>query len=196
MEAIIVIIGIIIAIVNATNKGKQVKKNAPGQAAKQSQPVTPPFQSPHRAQYEQMQTPVAPAAPQQPAAQPSAQPAGPGDFWKQVTELLDEEKEKKKALKPVKGHGQVTAMPEGRSRECEHGSVGGSIAFDTHQEGTNAAVRKQRAGGTARNAQAAEHSLYRPAMNAQEMRRAVVMAEILKRPQERMAEQARRWSVR
>lgn len=192
MEAIIVIIGIIIAIVNATNKGKQVKKNAPGQAAKQSQPVTPPFQSPHRARYEQMQTPVAPAAPQQPAAQP----AGPGDFWKQVTELLDEEKEKKKALKPVKGHGQVTAMPEGRSRECEHGSVGGSIAFDTHQEGTNAAVRKQRAGGTARNAQAAEHSLYRPAMNAQEMRRAVVMAEILKRPQERMAEQARRWSVR
>jgi len=38
--------------------------------------------------------------------------------------------------------------------------------------------------------------MYRPAMNAQEMRRAVVMAEILKRPQERMTEQARRWSVR
>lgn len=184
MEGLIVIIGLIIAIVNAVNKGKTVKKNAPGQAARPQQAQSP--------RSEQMNRPVAPAAPVKPTvapAQPTVTPAGM-DFWKQISGMLDEVEEEKTA---VKGHEQVTAMPEGNSRECEHGSVGGSMAYTSHQEGKDA-VQKKRVPDMQRRQTETPSSLYRPAMTAQEMRQAVVMAEILKRPQERMAEQARRWS--
>ena len=184
MEGLIVIIGLIVAIVNAVNKGKTVKKNAPGQAARPQQPVRPISQSPNR--------PVAPAAPAKPTvapAQPTITPAGM-DFWKQISDMLDDAEEEKPA---VKGHEQVTDMPEGDSRECEHGSVGGSMAYTSLQEGREAA-QKKRAPDMQRRQTETASALYRPAMTAQEMRQAVVMAEILKRPQERMAEQARRWS--
>lgn len=191
MEGIIVVVGIIIAIVNAINKGKTVKKNAPGQATRPQQPVQPPFQSAHRARYEQMKTPVEPA---RPTVQPTVTPAAPSDdFWKQITALMEPEEET-----AVKGHEQVTAMPEGDSRECDHGSVGGSMAYSKHQGGSAVAAQKREAFSSKQYAQTQQtaDTLYRPARSAQEMRQAVVMAEILKRPQERMAEQARRWSAR
>ena len=86
-------------------------------------------------------------------------------------------------------------MNEGDSRECEHGSVGGSMAYGSHEGGRP--VSQIKPGRTIYDRKdEGVAAMYRPAMNAQEMRRAVVMAEILKRPQERMADQARRWNVR
>lgn len=189
MESLIVIIGIIAAIVNAVNKGKKVKKNAPGQAARPQQPVQPPFQPVQRTRHGQMNRPdTVPAGNAKPTVVPAQPTAAPGntDFWQQIAGLLDEEE----APAADKGHEQVTIMPEGDSRECEHGGVGGSMAYDSHQEGKVSSEKKRREPAP----QPETDTLYRPAMNAQEMRRAVVMAEILKRPQERMAEQARRWS--
>ena len=73
-----------------------------------------------------------------------------------------------------KGFGQ------GESRECEHGVVGGSIAGDAHEGEEKHAVK--RAPDTH---PVDEEPLLRPRMNARELRRAVVMSEILKRPCER-----------
>ena len=164
MEGIIAIIIIVISLITSANKAKQVKQNAPGQsAAPQNAPTQPvyPQSAPNR-------------------------PVQTGGFAKQVAPNRPV---------PIKtnlpaGHRAVGNMDEGISRECEHGSLGGSMAYESHEGGS----RVQRA-QTAYDRQN-ETSLYRPAMTAQEMRKAVVMAEILKRPQERMAEQARRWSAR
>jgi hypothetical protein len=97
-----------------------------------------------------------------------------------------------KAPKPVQkhsAHAAVGSLAEGTSRECDYGSLGGSMAY-SHADGEGAAKRP------AAITEQPMQEEYRPAMTAEEMRRAVVMAEILKTPQERMAEQARRWNLR
>lgn len=187
MDGIIAIIVIIAAISKVLNAGKAVKKNAPGQTKQQTVSAERPVQTvtpPKPASMQPIQPTVRPA---EPVSVPSA-----GTFWQQLTEALREEQkpaEKKQAEAMPSGHEAAGRMPEGDSRECEHGSIGGSMAYEAHQEGRE---RKQKSLDTAPE----QESMYRPAMNAAEMRRAVVMAEILKRPGERMAEQARRWSVR
>jgi len=129
------------------------------------------------------------------APQNVPQPVLQGDFWKQ------------QAAQRVPAQGQQMQMnlPEGNSRECKHGSVGGSMPIKSHSEGTNEPrirVQASLSGGTKEGSihvqapPAGQMEPVRPVMSAEEMRRAVVMAEILKRPQERMAEQSRRWSVR
>ena len=182
---IVVVIGLAAKFAGQT---KKVKQNAPGKAAA---PVRPAAPAAERMRSSQSIRPV----PAQPTVKPTIHPAGSAgvpDFWKQIGEELKEEQasEKSAAAQPAKGHEAAGKMAEGDSRECEHGSVGGSMAYEGHQEGREEKpVMPPRPAATAAPA-------YRPAMTAQEMRRAVVMAEVLKRPQERMAEQARRWSVR
>ncbi len=194
MEGIIAIIIIIAALARLNTNAKKVRQNAPGQSRppQSAEPTRPLTQSTR---------PV-----MQPTVQPTVKPIQPtGSFWGQMMDALEEaENEVKRmpqtasvkpaaAKKPAttyhKGHAAVGSLPEGTSRECDYGSLGGSMAY-THTDGAPAAQRKP----VEKDAQAEE--IYRPAMTAEEMRRAVVMAEILKRPQERMAEQARRWNLR
>ena len=163
MEGIIAIIIIVISLITSANKAKQVKQNAPGQsAAPQNAPTQPmyPQSAPNR-------------------------PVQTGGFAKQVAPNRPVQT---KTNLPA-GHRAVGNMDEGISRECEHGSLGGSMAYAGHTEG---AERSK----TANPAMPAFEPMQRPVMSAEEMRRAVIMAEILKRPQERMAEQSRRWNAR
>lgn len=185
-EVIIAIAVIAASLIKGMKQSKKVKQNAPGKAAAPVRPSEPvkPVTSARPAVNER---PV----PAVPTVKPTVQPTGGNiqlpEFWQQVSRALKEE------LAPEKndpGHEAVGKMAEGDSRECGHGSIGGSMAYEGHQEG------RERKEIKPRPAAAPEASVYRPAMNAQEMRRAVVMAEILKRPQDRMAEQARRWSAR
>lgn len=66
---------------------------------------------------------------------------------------------------------------EGESRQCEHGLAVGSIQEDAHE---GEAVAPQPLSSPAPSMPAP-----RPRLNARELRRAVVTAEILKRPCER-----------
>ncbi|MBQ2955842.1 MAG: hypothetical protein IJE08_05195 [Clostridia bacterium] len=187
MEGLIVIIGIIISIVNVINKSKKVRNNAPGRASAPQRPATSGTAVP--AKRAEPPRPAAPVVKPTVSAPAETQPTA---FWEGIGDIL---KDELGAERLQKGHEAPGRMSEGDSRECEHGSIGGSMAYGGHQEG-----REKRTQQPAKNAydRQNEHpsALYRPAMNAQEMRRAVVMAEILKRPQERMNEQARRWAAR
>ena len=163
MEGIIAIIIIVLSLISSSNKAKKIKQNAPGQsAAPQNAPTQPvyPQSAPNR-------------------------PVQTGGFAKQVAPNRPVQT---KTEVPA-GHRAVGNMDEGISRECEHGSLGGSMAYAGHTEG---AERSK----TANPAMPAFEPMQRPVMSAEEMRRAVIMAEILKRPQERMAEQSRRWNAR
>ncbi len=186
-EGIIALIVIFASLAKFLGQTKKVKQNAPGKAAAPMRPAAPAAP---------VTRPAEPArpAPAAPTVRPTVQPTGESvqlpEFWQQVSKALKEE------LAPEKrdpGHEAVGKMAEGDSRECGHGSIGGSMAYEAHEEGGRMKPNvRTPAPGSAQKAETA----YRPAMNAQEMRRAVVMAEILKRPQDRMAEQARRWNVR
>lgn len=182
--ALIVIV--VIGIAKGMGQTKKLKQNAPGKAAAPVRPAAPARTAPARP------TVRMPAAP---SIQPTVRPVGGnmqlGSFWQQVSSALQEQDT---SSARASGHEAPVRMPEGDSRECEHGSVGGSMAYQGHQEGRE--DRRERKTATGAYDNPASDALYRPAMNAQEMRQAVVMAEILKRPQERMAEQARRWTVR
>lgn len=192
MEGIIVLIGILIAIVNAANKSKKVKGNAPGQAGRTVLTQKPAQQIPA---VQNRIEPVIPAA--SPAhIQQSVQPiqkrvedAAPEqeNFWWQMAEAVKKELE---GEEKVNGHETISQISEGESRECEHGAVGGSMAYDSHEGGRMIQDAPEQ------RSDEWETETYRPAINAEEMRRAVIMAEILKRPQERMTEQARRWSLK
>lgn len=108
-------------------------------------------------------------------------------------EILKDELTRETVL-PESDHA-VQHMDNGSSRECEHGSVGGSMDITTHEGGTDfehatvkvtAHVRPEfrehdedTVIGTVRR------------LDAGDMRRAVIVSEILKRPDERMRE--RRW---
>lgn len=189
-EAIVALIVVVASLTKFMGQTKKVKQNAPGQAAAPERPAAPAA-SAERMRPAQSVRPI----PAQPTVRPTVHPAesaGVPEFWKQVSEAIKEEfaPEKTAAARPVPGHEAAGRMAEGDSRECEHGSLGGSMAYEGHQEGREAkpAVKPRPA--------AAPSAAYQPRMSAQEMRRAVVMAEVLKRPQERMAEQARRWNAR
>lgn len=186
-EGVLGIIIMVIAISRLNKNSKKVKQNRPGQSS--GIPQNP-----------------APAQPQQ--AEPVQR-----SFWEQMVMELekaagDEDAPEMKApvparpkaepLKPVKtaaktqkhdGHAAVGSLAEGTSRECDYGSIGGSMAY-THTDG-EAEGRRTIA---VQNTQSEPQTAYCPAMTAEEMRQAIVMAEILKTPQERMAEQARRWN--
>lgn len=69
---------------------------------------------------------------------------------------------------------------EGESRQCEHGLAVGSIQEDAHEGEAVAPQTAQREPLPAQRMPAP-----RPRLNARELRRAVVTAEILKRPCER-----------
>ncbi len=212
---ILVVIIIVCSVISSLSKAAKVKKNAPGRTAAPKQPPTPSGQSAGTAD--------------------SAAPDTMGEFWRQVGSVLMDDEASSERLD--EGHAAVTSMPEGDSRECKHGSIGGSMAYETHQGtlpdvaegygdgheavafmpegnsrecehgsiGGSMAYESHQGGRTAPEEEKrlgrfvetqAIDSLYMPTMNAREMRRAVVMAEILKRPAERRLEQARRWSVR
>ena len=185
----LIVVGIGIAAKFA-GQAKKVKKNAPGQAAAPERTAAPAA-SVERMRSAQNARPV----PAQPTVKPTVHPAesaGVPEFWKQVSEAIKEElaPEKMSSAQPAPGHEAAGGMAEGDSRECEHGSLGGSMAYEGHQEG-----REEKPVIRPRPA-AAQTAACQPRMSVQEMRRAVVMAEVLKRPQERMAEQARRWNAR
>ena len=96
-------------------------------------------------------------------------------------------------------------LAEGDSRECDHGSVGGSMDITSHmgqgdtfehakqqvQTSVKVNVRPSRAAAQAETKAAAQAI---PEMSAKQMRQAVIMAEILRRPAERFA--GRRWAAR
>lgn len=104
----------------------------------------------------------------QPRPWPEAQPPGAAEVPVQATQLEPSAWEARE-----KGFGQ------GESRECEHGVVGGSIPGDIHEGEEKHAVRR------APEARPVKQEPLRPRMDARELRRAVVMSEILKRPSER-----------
>jgi len=97
-----------------------------------------------------------------------------------------------------------TDLSEGESRECDHGSVGGSMDITSHagmgEEYERAKPEVQPLVRTsASSARPAAEPDAMPAdsitrMTAAQMRQAVIMAEILRRPSERR--RAGRWSVR
>lgn len=75
------------------------------------------------------------------------------------------------------------SVGEGESRECAHGVTGGSISEDHRHEGE--ALRPRPRQFAAPELRAAPCEAARTRLSAREMQRAVVMAEILKRPCER-----------
>ena len=83
-------------------------------------------------------------------------------------------------------------LTEGDSRECDHGSVGGSMDITSHQGDVNENVSHQRVAISWDDKGAQLISPSR--ISALDMQRAVVMAEILKSPRERYAN--RRWPRR
>ena len=92
-------------------------------------------------------------------------------------------------------------LSEGDSRECDHGSVGGSMDITTHmgrgEEFEHAETRVKvnvRPSAAAAKEETTAAARPIPEMSAEEMRQAVIMAEILKRPSERFA--GRRWAAR
>lgn len=198
MDALLAIIGIIAVIVNAVNKSKKVRQNAPGQAAAPKSAA--PAASVPRARTEQTVRPAVQPTIHPTVSVPQSPAADQGSFWQQIGDALQKELG---IDTDGADHGRRSPMNEGDSRECEHGAIGGSMPYGEHEGNKKPADQKSAAAAVKRPVRTeydrkleANASLYRPAMNAQEMRRAVVMAEILKRPQERMSEQARRWSVR
>ena len=166
MERIIIIIifAAISLIVNASKK----KTNGSGQrgAAQNGARPAPPQQQMNRPQPTPARRPAAPA-PVKAAPQPA--PA-----------VLDD----------------TDRMPDhlasGESRECDHGSVGGSMDITSHQGDVNENVSHQRVAISWDDKGAQLISPSR--ISALDMQRAVVMAEILKSPRERYAN--RRWPRR
>lgn len=106
----------------------------------------------------------------------------------------------------------VSDLAEGESRECSHGSRGGSMDITEHTGmgeefvhaeqqvkttvtttvATKVKTRVKASRGESAETDSASASGAMPAMSASQMRQAIVMAEILKRPAERF----RRWPSR
>ena len=184
MERIIIIIifAAISLIVNASKK----KTNGGGQrgAAQSGARPAPPQQQMNRPQPTPARRPAAPA-PVKAAPQPA--PA-----------VLDD----------------TDRMPDhlasGESRECDHGSVGGSMDITTHEgledgsfEHAKQKVATQvktsvkvnvKAPERAQDTKVSDPTAPGKAFDRKKLREAVIMSEILKRPSERMAQ--RRYGVR
>ena len=162
----IIIIGIIVSISRAAQKNGEKR---PGQGNSQ-QPAKAPERAPQ---------PVTPPAPVPPPV-PSASYAAPAEPARAA--VLDETDYARSDLS------------EGDSRECDHGSVGGSMDITTHQgqgDEYQHARQQVKVQVKAHVKPAAEEKAPVIApharLTAEEMRRAVVMSEILKRPAERAA---------
>lgn len=182
MEIFIVVILIIVSVVKALNRQSQETARRKARSAEEDN--TPPARRPvilNRAEEKKE----------------AEEASAPGTFWQQMSEMLSQtaaQPESAPQPAPEDGHGAVSVMPEGDSRACEHGSVGGSIAYESHEGGRVAPEEIKRLGRFV--ATEAEDARYEPFMDARQMRQAIVVAEILKRPAERRAEQARRWNLR
>lgn len=148
---------LVIALVAILSNGKKKKKGTGRQTApgRQARP------------WPDAQRPDAEKAPVQAARPEPVAPGKPERPQAQVTPKMPERERKKE------GFGQ------GESRECAHGVVGGSLAGDAHEGELRHAVRR------APDTHPVEPEPFRPRVNARELRRAVVMSEILKRPGER-----------
>ena len=187
MSNILPILVILFIISRLFGGAKKVQKGRPGQHGA----APTPGNGPARHQGGQPpKTSVTPPMPAQPgpvyepaeaAADPDAAPYDDG--------LLDESDRARFDL------------DEGDSRECDHGSVGGSMDITTHmgrgkdyehaQTRVKVNVRPSAAAAKEETTAAAKPI---PEMSAEEMRQAVIVAEILKRPSERFA--GRRWAAR
>lgn len=195
MDDLIGLLVFIFAVGKLIGRVKKVQQNAPG---KRVPPVR--YVPPEPAEQTKPTEPVV-FAPQPTPEAPAEPDVSQEEFWRQMSEVLQQAAEDEGPVaetggRPAEsGHETIVPESEGESRACEHGALGGSIPYDEHEGRTDEAPKRPKKRS---EEQPGENTVaaYRPAMNAQEMRRAVVMAEILKRPQERMAEQARRWSLR
>ena len=177
---------IIIFIVSQLSKSmKQVKKNRPGQGARPTPGGTPVRDRAARRPYIPAQPVAQPTvAPSYTPPQPEPDPAVQTDY---TAGMLDESDRARADL------------TEGESRECDHGSLGGSMDITSHSGmGEEFEHAAQRAKPNVKPAYAAAEqasSLQSPTkLTAAQMRQAIVWAEILKRPSERW--QSGRWSVR
>ncbi len=198
LDLIVTIAMIVVIIARVTKKNKQFKQNAPGQSGAPAASTAP-------------ERPVTQSV--RPVMQPTVQPIQPtvktntpqSSFWGQMLEVLEEfdeggilketnvgrpAKAQNASPKTSKNHAAPVNLAEGSSRECKHGSLGGSMPY-IHSDDSGVVQQK-----VSEKAEVQSVPVCRPAMTAEEMRRAVVMAEILQRPQERMAQQARRWTLR
>ncbi len=181
------IVLIIIFILSQVFKGsKKVKTNRPGQPAK---PAAAPGGAPSGERG--VRRPYMPAQPVvKPTVQPIAEPAqaafAPAAADAAAADGLLDESDRAR-----------TDLVEGESRECDHGSLGGSMDITTHMgqgaeyERAQVQVKPSRSDETA-DAPAALVSITK--LTAAQMRQAVIVSEILKRPAERM--QGRRWAAR
>lgn len=178
---------IIIFIVSQLSKRtKQVKNNRPGQGARPTPGGTPVRDRAVRRPY----------MPAQPIAQPTVapsytppqpEPASEPEQTDYTAGMLDDSDRAR------------TDLTEGDSRECDHGSLGGSMDITSHAGmGEEFEHAEQRAKPNVKPAYAAAEqaaSLQSPTkLTAAQMRQAIVWAEILKRPSERW--QSGRWSAR
>ena len=164
-----VLIILLIAVVAILSNSKKKKKGSGGQSVPGRQTVPGRQARP----WPEAQRPGAAVEPVQPEMDMEAEPAVPEQPEEpekpQVHVTLKTPEQEAKA----KGFGQVA------SRECEHGVVGGSIAGDAHEGEEKHAVKRSP------ETHPVELEPLRPRINARELRRAVVMSEILKRPCER-----------
>ena len=110
-------------------------------------------------------------------------------------EPFEEESEESDTPEIPESDLAIPQQENGSSRECEHGSVGGSMDITTHEGGTDFEHAKVRVKAHVRPELQQEEDdtvigeVRR--LDAKDMRRAVIVSEILKRPEERMRE--RRW---
>ena len=193
MNGIIPILIIIFIIARISGGMKKVHGNRPGQHGAAPTPGGSPARN--RAGMSG-QTVVVPPGPVQPAqSRPIYDPATAPVEQKtaHLNGMLDESDRARDDL------------TEGDSRECDHGSVGGSMDITTHmgqgeafeharqQVQTRVKVNvKASRSATKEETSAAARPI--PEMSAAQMRQAVIRAEILKRPAERFA--GRRWAAR
>ncbi len=179
MGGIIPFIVIIWVIFQILTRSKQVKNVRPGQGG--AKPA--PGESAARGRASR------PYVPAQPSVQPSYTPAQPQSEAAQSYDdgMLDESDRAREDL------------TEGESRECDHGSLGGSMDITSHAGmGEEFEHARQQATPNVKPAYAAaaESAPMQSAskLTAAQMRQAVVWAEILKRPSERW--QGGRWTAR
>lgn len=167
-----VLIILLIAVVAILSNSKKKKKGSGGQSVPGRQTV-PGRQARPWPEAQRPGAAVEPAQSAQPEMDMEAEPAAPEQ---------PEEPERPQVhvtLKTPEQEAKAKGFGQGASRECEHGVVGGSIAGDAHEGEEKHAVKRSP------ETHPVELEPLRPRMNARELRRAVVMSEILKRPCER-----------
>ena len=168
MPALIVIVLIVFSLYTraAKSNAKSQKRPGPGQ--------NPQVQQAQTVSREQMKAAMEAAGR---AARRMA------DMEKELA--AEKAKNAQKASAPEEHHApsvDLGALSEGDSLSCEHGAVGGSMGFNGGHEGSDQRLKAPEAQLTH-----AQWAASVPRMSAEEMRRAVVMAEILKRPGQRRA---------